>query len=1049
MLSSLAIRRPVAAAMLTVMVVIVGLAALIQIPQDLLPKIELPVGVVAITYRNASPEEVENMVTKPVEQALASLENLDMMQSLSMQGISLIMVQFKIDTDMAFAALDMREAIGPVSAFLPDEAGDPMVLKLDMNAMPILQVYVYGDMPLARLHQEVDDNIVTYFERSTGVASVEVMGGVQEEIAVLLNPEKLTGYGLSLSNISQLLAAENINLPSGNVSRGATEMIVRTIGQFRSVDDIRNLPILLADRSIIRLEDVASVSRDYKEMRSVTRVDGNTAIGIMVTKQSDANTVKVSDALRKVTADMQERYPELSFVVGFDQADYIRSSIMTVSQAAILGGVLAIFVVFLFLRNFKTTLIITISIPTSLLATFALMYWQNITLNLVTLCALTLAVGLLIDNSIVVLENIFRTRQRESDAMGAADKGAREIFMAVLAATITSVLVFLPIAMSTGLASLMFRDFCFTLIVALVASLVVSLTVVPMLSSKLLTHTVSTEYIRFGTKRYKYKFVSKFARFIEFLTEKYGILIAAALKRRKRVIVSCLAIFLASSVLVGLVGTEMLPTADEGSLNISVDTPYGTSLSDRDRFMAEIEEYVLSLPEVEHCTLRIGGGLNFAAIGSNASTISVTLTPQSERRRSTDDLVKDIKDRTSLMTGGDISVTASNSMGMMMGGGVDMQVLVKGPDLSRLQRIGEELIVLIADLPEVSEADLNVTEGNPEVRVSIDRTTAAFYGISAYQLANGLSTALSGTTATKLKIEGTEFDVRLSLPDTYSDSVDNMKQIMITGPMGLSVPVGQIASFEYDNSPNMITRDNQQRLIFMNISFESNDLAAASARVTSILDSYPFPDAYFYETAGMQEEMLSAFGDLFIALLVAIALVYLWLAAQFESLIQPFIIATAIPFAMSGAFLALFLTGTKLSLTSFLGLIMLVGIVINNSILLVDFIRQNKKVMERDEALIQAGKTRLRPILMTSLTTIVAMTPLAIGLGEGAEMLSPMAVAIIGGLIASTLVTLIFVPVLYSIMDDGKTRRLMKKEVKHGRIAALEAQWQEEDGQNA
>jgi len=396
--------------MLTVMVVVVGLAALIQIPQDLLPKIELPVGVVAITYRNASPEEVENMITKPVEQALASLENLDTMQSLSMQGISLIMVQFKMDTDMAFAALDMREAIGPVSAFLPDEAGDPMVLKLDMNAMPILQVYVYGDMPLARLHQEVEDNLVTYFERSTGVASVEVMGGIQEEIAVSLNPEKLTGYGLSLAHISQLLSAENINLPSGNVSRGTTEMIVRTIGQFGSVDDIKNLPILLADRSIIRLDDVATVSRDYRERRSVTRVDGNTAIGIMVTKQSDANTVKVSDGLRKVTADMQERYPELDFVVGFDQADYIRSSIMTVTQAAVLGGILAIFVVFLFLRNFKTTLIITISIPTSLLATFALMYWQNITLNLVTLCALTLAVGLLIDNSIVVLENIFRTR---------------------------------------------------------------------------------------------------------------------------------------------------------------------------------------------------------------------------------------------------------------------------------------------------------------------------------------------------------------------------------------------------------------------------------------------------------------------------------------------------------------------------------------------------------------------------------------------------------------------------------------------------------------
>jgi len=746
---------------------------------------------------------------------------------------------------------------------------------------------------------------------------------------------------------------------------------------------------------------------------------------------------------------MQEKYPELSFVVGFDQADYIRRSISTVTQAAVLGGILAIFVVFLFLRNFKTTLIITISIPTSLLATFALMYWQNITLNLVTLCALTLAVGLLIDNSIVVLENIFRARQSEGDAKQAAEKGSRQIFMAVLAATITSVLVFLPIAMSTGIASLMFKDFCFTLIVALVASLVVSLTVVPMLSSKLLVHTVSTEYIRFGSKRYKYKLITKFAQFVEYLTEQYGAIIAIALKKRKRVIITCVAIFLASSVLVGIVGTEMLPTPDEGSFSVTVDMPYGTSLADRDNFMSEIEGYLLAVPEVENCTLRIGGGLNMAAFGSNASTISVSLVSMTKRQRSTDDIVNEVKEMTRFMTGADITVQASNSMSMMMGGGVDMQVMVKGPDLDRLQNIGEDLAALIADLPEVSEADLNVSEGNPEVRVSIDRTTSAFYGISAYQLANGLSSALSGTTATKLKTEGTEIDVRLSLPDTYSESVDNMKQIMITGPMGLSVPVGQIASFEYGNSPNMITRDNQQRLIFMNITFETADLAAASARVTEVLDSYPFPDTYFYETAGMQEEMLNAFSDLFIALIVAVALVYLWLAAQFESLIQPFIIATAIPFAMSGAFFALFITGTKLSLTSFLGLIMLVGIVINNSILLVDFIRQNKKVMERDEALIQAGKTRLRPILMTSLSTIAAMTPLAVGLGEGAEMLSPMAIAIIGGLIASTIVTLIFVPVLYAIMDDNKNKRLMKKELKHERISALEAKWREEDMQNA
>ncbi|MCL1810556.1 MAG: efflux RND transporter permease subunit, partial [Clostridiales bacterium] len=362
--------------------------------------------------------------------------------------------------------------------------------------------------------------------------------------------------------------------------------------------------------------------------------------------------------------------------------------------------------------------------------------------------------------------------------------------------------------------------------------------------------------------------------------------------------------------------------------------------------------------------------------------------------------------------------------------------------------IAKELRGKISEIPDVTEAVVDITEGNPEIRVSIDRNTAAYYGISAYQLANGLSSALSGTSATKLKIAGNEVDVILSLPGAFKQSVDNMKQIMITGTSGIPVPVGQIASFEYGNAPDMISRINQQRFITIDINFDTSDLAGSAANVTALVGNHPFPDGYYFETTGMQEEMLDAFGSLFQALLVSIALVYLLLAAQFESLVLPSIVATSIPFAMSGAFFALFITGTKLSMTSFLGLIMLVGIVVNNAILLVEFITQNKKVMDRDEALVQAGKVRLRPILMTSLTTCVGMIPISLGLGEGTEMLAPMGIAIIGGLIASTLVTLIFVPVLYSIIDDGKNKRLLKKEQKQQRISALEARWLVEDSKN-
>jgi len=1048
MLSNISIKRPVATAMLILMVVVVGIAALIGIPQDLLPKIEYPVALVTASYPNASPEEVETMVTKPLEQTLASVENLDQLQSITMQGRSIIVIQFQMETDMNFATLNMREKIAQVSGYLPDDVSDPMVMKLDMGALPIMQVYVSGDIPLHELNNEIDNNILTYFERSKGVASVQMNGGVTQEISVNVNPEKLSGYGLTLSALSQILAAENINLPSGNVSKGSTEVIVRTIGEFQSIDDIKNLPVRLADRSIVHMSDIAAITQGYKEQRTMTRIDGSTAIGIMVTKQSDANTVQVSNDLLKVVDTMREKYPELSFTVGFNQADFIKRSISSVSNAAILGAILAILVVFLFLRNLRMTLVIAISIPVSLLATFALMYARGITLNLITLCALTVVVGMLIDDSVIVLENIFRTRQFVDTAEEAARQGSSEIFLAIVAATLTKILVFLPIALSGGLASLMFKDFCFTIVIALLASLVVAITAVPMLSSKLLTRGVSLDYIRFGNRRYRFKLLPKFAQMIEWLKNVYGSAIRKSLMMRKRIIISCILLFVISLGLIGIVGTELMPASDEGSFTVSVEMPYGSPLAKQDQYMTEIETYLLGIPELKHCTLNIGsGGGMFSFRSGNTSSFSVTLTAQSDRKRSTAEVISEVKAFTGQMTGANITTEESSTMSLSMGG-ADMALLIKGSDLDTLEAIGNDLANQVKTLPEVVTASLDITEGNPEILVTLDRNTAAYYGITAYQLANGLSSSLSGTTATKLKLSGNEIDVRLSLPDSYSESVDNMKQIMITGQAGMQVPVGQIANFEYDNSPNVINRINQMRYVTLNVDIESKDLAGVASQITNLVDSYTLPDGYYYETAGSQQEMIEAFESLFLALIVSIALVYLLLAAQFESLIQPFIVVTAIPFAMSGAFVALFITGTALSMTSFLGLILLVGIVVTNSILLVEFITRNKQIMGRDEALVQAGMTRLRPILMTTLATIFGMVPISMGSEEGIEMLAPMGISIIGGLIASTLITLIFVPVLYAVIDDNKIKRTQKKQQKYERIAVLEEKWREEDTQN-
>ncbi|HZK87675.1 MAG TPA: efflux RND transporter permease subunit [Anaerovoracaceae bacterium] len=1044
-ISSLAIKRPVATIMLLLMVVVVGFSSLTGIPLDLLPKIEYPVALVMTSYPNASPEEVESMITKPIEQALATVEGLDQLQSVSIEGQSIVVVQFQMDTDMNFATLNMREKVAMVSPLLPAEVTDPTVFKMDMAAAPVVQIYVSGDKSLTELNNEVEDSISTYIERVAGVASVSVVGGIDEEISLKFNQEKLSGYNLSLSQISQILAAENINMPSGDISKGSTKVIVRTIGQFDNINDISNIPIPVADRSVVRLSDIASITKGVKEKTSVSRIDGQTAVAMVVTKQSDANTVSVSNGINDTLKLLEKQYPELTFTVGFDQGDYIRNSISSVSTSAIIGGLLAILIVFLFLNNIRTTLVIAISIPTSLLATFALMKSQGMTLNLITLCAITVSVGMLVDNSIVVLENIFRTRQLVDTAEEAAREGSKEIFLAVIASTLTTVLVFLPIALSNGIAALMFKDFCFTIIIALLASLVVSLTVVPMLSSRMLDKGLSTSYIRFGKKRYKFKYLTKFTAFFEWLKDEYEHYIRLALRKRKKVIIVCILIFVVSISSIALVGTELLPSADEGSFTVSIEMPYGTSLQDKDKISAEVETYIAAIPEISHYAMSIGGASMFSS--TDNPSISVTLLKKWERKKSTAQIVNETNEKLSNFVGAKVKVEESSSMSLMLGGS-DMTVILKGKELADLENIGDDLISSITKIKGVSMAELDLTEGNPEVKVKIDRSAASYYGVSAYQLANSLKTAINGTTSTRLKVEGNEINIRLSLSDQYTQSVENMKQILITGVTGAQVPVGQIATFEYDNAPNAINRINQERYVNLAINAEGRDLGSVSKDVNNIIDNYNFPKGYSRDTGGQQQEMTDAFSSLALALIVSIALVYLLLAAQFESIILPFIVMMSIPFAMSGAFIAMFLTGTRLSMTSFLGLIMLVGIVVNNAILLIEFISHNKKSMGTHEALVQAGKLRLRPILMTATTTCVGMIPISLGLGEGGEMLAPMAISIIGGMIASTIVTLILIPVLYSVIDEKRILRAAKKAAKDEEIIELERNWFKEDHAN-
>ena len=1034
-ISKTSVMRPVSTIMLMLIIVVLGAVSFTKLPMDLYPKMELPYAMCLIQYPNAAPTEIENLVTKPVEQQMATVENIKGIYSYSMEGTSLVLCELTMGTDMDFATLDMREKIDMIKDYLPDKATEPLILAMDPTLMPIAQLYVFGDMSLEELNSLVEEEIIPAIERSEGVAAASGFGGTEKEISVKFDQERLAGYGLTLSDISQMLAAENINLPSGNVKQGAKELVVRTIGEFRSLDDVKRVPFVLPTREVVLLQDLATVEETIKDRTSIGRVNEVPAIGVSITKQSTANTVIVSDEVREVVEKLQAKHPELNFTFSFDQADYIRDSIANVAEAAVLGCILAVIVCFLFLRNIASTMIIAISIPTSIIATFILMYFGGLTMNMLSLGGLAVAIGMLVDDSIVVMENVYRRRDEGLPAIEASIDGTKEVTMPVFAATMTKIAVFLPIVFVEGLAATITKEFSYTISFALLCSLLVALTVVPMLCSRLMNTKDLGTHIRIRNRRYELRFLNSFSRSMDYITAEYLKLLKYSLHHRKKIMIWAVVILITSSVLVAFVGGELFPATDEGSFSISVEVPYGTSLEDTDKIVTQIEAYVVdNIPELEVCSVEIGSS-NIFSLGNSANqaTVSVNLVDKQDRKRSTTEIVNQtIKDLNNIV-GAKLTISETSSMDMSMGAN-PISLAIKGDDLDTLKKIALDLEEIIKGVKGTANVSIDMKEGNPELRVMIERSNAARYGITSYQLAKSLEAALNGATATTLKIDGEETDIVLSLSDNYKESVENLKQIVIGTPTGQKVTVGEIASFAFDNSPSQIIRENQVRTVTVSSNISGRALLSVSNDIQKAIEKYHLPAGFTIETGGEQEEMVEAFTQLALALLLSLLLIYMILASQFESLLQPFIIMMAIPFALTGAFLALFLTGTPLSLVAFLGLIMLGGIVVNNSILLIDFINQNKLVYPtREEAILNAGRFRIRPIMMTMLTTCLGLLPLSLGIGSGGELQAPMGITVIGGLVVSTMITLIIVPVIYTILDDRHLKRVARKAEKKAR----------------
>lgn len=1006
MLAKFSVKKPVTITMMILIVIVLGAISLSKLSIDLLPNIELPIAVVQTTYSGAGPEEVENLITVPMEQAVGTIENIDTITSYSNEGSSLLLMQFNFGTDMDEATLQMREKIDMIKGFLPDGTTSPIVMKIDLDSMPIVQLAISSKGSLQTTQKLAEDVIQPRLERIEGTASADVSGGLEREVEIMLKEEMTKGYNLSQTYISGILQSENLNLSGGTVIKGSNELTVRTVGEFKDIEEIRNLNIPLPKGGTVRLSDIADVDFVNKDQSTVTKLNGQDVVQISVMKQSDGNTVSVAKDVVKELEKIQKEYPDLKIETVFNQADYINQSIDNLKSTAITGAILAVVILLIFLRSFKTTLVIALSIPISIITTFVLLYFAGITLNMMTIGGLALGVGMLVDNSIVVLENIYRHRSLGMDRITASVEGTNEVSMAVTASTLTTVAVFIPIVFTGGLAATIFKDFALTIVMALMSSLLVALTLVPMMSSKL----VSVRNLESEEEQEKKhgKIVTTYKRVLSW-----------SLRHRVTTVLAAIGIFAASIAMVASVGAEFFPATDEGQISINVSLPDGAEVSQVDDTLKEVNELIKEIPEVKTVFTSAGsGGVMSLSSNSNSGSIMVMLTDLDDRDRSVKEVSDEIRTLLKDVPGAEISVTETSTMSMNMSGGA-ISISIKGDDLDTLKSIGEDFKDIIENVDGTREVESSYEDGIPQVQIIADRGIASQYGLTTAQIGSQVGSTLAGSTVTKFKVDGDELDVVLKGDNMYGQSMSLLEMLPITTPSGGTIPLSEVSDVQTAKGPVRITRENQTRTLTVTGGVAGRDVQSVSNDITKALADYEMPNGYSYTFGGETEQIQETFADLFMVMIVAVVLVYMIIAAQFESLIQPLSIMFSVPLALSGGFIGLFVTGLPLNVIGLIGLIILVGIVVNNAIVLIDYVNNRRRNGEdRTSAIMKAGPIRIRPIMMTALTTILGLVPMALGIGEGAELTQSMGVVVIGGLSLSTVLTLVLVPVMYTIFDD-------------------------------
>ena len=1085
-LVELATRRRVTIAMFTLATIVFGLVSLSQLKINLLPDLSYPTLTVRTEYVGAAPVEIENLITKPIEEALGVVKSVKRLRSVSRTGQSDVILEFEWGTNMDVARQDLRENLDAL--FLPLDSQKPLILRFDPSLDPIMRFGFYYEsesrdetrqvslsdkdeesvMRLTLLRRFADEEIKKTLEAAPGVAAVKISGGLEDEVQILVDQKKLAQLALPIERISQVVGAENVNMSGGRLEEGTQEFLVRTVNQFTSVAEMADVIVDTRNGRPVYLRDIAEVSLGHKEREAITRMNGQEAVEIAIYKEGDANTVAVAEAVNarysRISRELLEN-TGMKMENVYDQSIFIKSAVQEVVNAGIIGGLLAILILYLFLRDFRSTVIIGLSIPISVIATFLLMFWSDLTLNIMSLGGLALGIGLLVDNSIVVLENIARHREMgKSNPVSALD-GASEVGTAVVASTLTTVAVFFPLVFVSGIAGQLFKDQALTVTYSLLASLVVALSLIPMMASLGRAQTEESIAARSSApaKRlaripyYIWKFLTvvvpsylgkivhslvvlvsraakfvfspftwAFGKFFSAVSRTYDPLLRWSLAHRPTVLGVAFFLLAVSVWMIPRLGVELIPQLDQGEFIVDFRLPQGTPLTATDQALATLQQEASDIQNVRTTFAVAGSGNRLNANpdegGENWGELHVTLEPGSTQEDQTQ-IVEALRARAQRLPGAQYKFEAPTLFTFA----TPIEIEISGYDLNKLKRVSNDIAAKMAESDRFSDVKSSMESGHPELQIIFDRERAATLGISVRDIADRVVNHVRGTVATRYSWRDRKIDVLVRAREQDRESVDKIGQLIINPESARPVPLSAVATIFVETGPGEIRRSSQQRVALITANKRFGDLGDAADEIGDIIGSTTIPVGLTARLSGQSEEMSSSFRSLLFALLLAVFLVYLVMASQFESLIHPFVIFFSIPLAIVGAVLALWITGSTISVVVFIGFILLAGIVVNNAIVLVDLINKLRQSGKSTyEAIVEGGTLRLRPILMTTLTTALGLLPLALGIGDGAEIRAPMAITVIGGLLVATLLTLVVIPVMYSLLDpsDRKLQRV-------------------------